>query len=116
MSIARFLRKLRRQKCVYWENLNPDGVGGSVFAEPVELLCRWTDKNQVVVDDFNRQIVSVAGVMTEDELELGSYLMKGELNAEVPVDPRGFDGAFLIKWRKSVPDIKARAFLNKAYL
>lgn len=116
MSIGRFLRKIRKQDAIYWERIGIDAYGSHVFAEPVNIKVRWSDKQEVVVDEFNKQIVSSANIFTDGELALNSYVMKGVVTGDTPVSPLGVDGAVEIKWNKIVPDIKNRASLFKSYM
>ena len=36
-----------KQKCVVWLNPVSDGKGGYVFDYPIEIDCRWEDKQEL---------------------------------------------------------------------
>lgn len=101
------------QEVTYWAPGTPDGYGGVTFDEPIQLMARWEDSQQMIFDQRGEEIVSKTKVFLQDDTEIGGYLYLGE---SVAADPRTVDQAFEIKARKNIPDLRLITTLKMAYL
>lgn len=116
MSIASFLRKIRKQKAVYWEVSGPDGYGNYTYEDPVEIDCRWEDISEKYVARGGDEKISRSVVYVDRSMKEGSYLKKGELDSATLDSPIDDADAFQIMRFSDVPDIKNQANLYQAYL
>jgi len=121
MSISK--ARYMKQTCVYWAPGNADSgglahnmYGQPVYADGVELDCRW--ENVAVqfvtvkgVEESSRAVVFVDGTV------VGGLLMLGDLDSTLDVaDPRKNDGAWEIKQIESIPNRRNTVTYNWAYL
>jgi hypothetical protein len=113
--------------CVYWQSLGEDGNGGKIFADPIELNCRWENISQVVTDNKGAEISSRALVFITQDIEEEGMLYHGTLeelydshatdsSAGEVDNPMTIDGAFIIKRFQKTPSLDGLSFLRKAYL
>ena len=58
MGIANLLTRTCTQTAVYWGTPVDDGYGGRTFADPVEISCRWEDKNQKLTASNGEEFIS----------------------------------------------------------
>lgn len=81
-----------RQIMVYWAvtGIN-DGFGKPIFATPVEVPCKWEDKNEMVIDmGTGEEILALSKVFVDEDLSYGSMVFLGELTdltTEQKTDP-----------------------------
>lgn len=131
MSINSLLTKHCKQTCVYWGSPLDDGEGGFTFATPVEILCRWEGKVQIVKDDDAKggEIESVAIVYVLQDVDEQGYLYLGTLDDfEILGDseedssggwynPQAVQGAYKIKQFEKIPALSSTTeFVRRAYL
>ncbi len=128
MSINSLLTRSLKQTCVYWGNPVPDGEGGFTFDEPVEILCRWENINQVITDAKGAAITSRAVVFVLQDLTEEGYLYLGDLeslydsldlesSASTLSNPITITNAWIIKRFQKEPTLGSTTdFLRKAYL
>lgn len=122
MGIEKFIKKICVQTAVYWGTPVPDGYGGYIFDDPVEILCRWEDKVELidrVGERLGEQIISKAQVLVTQDLNEQGYLYLGTLN-DLDSDtsnPKEIKGAYMIKWKTKIPMIRSTTeFVRKVYL
>ena len=131
MGISSLLTRNCKQTCVYWGNPVNDGEGGFTFDNPVELLCRWEGKVQVIKDDDAKggEIECVAIVYLLQDVDEQGYLYLGTLDdLEAAEDssenssggwynPQAVDGAYKIKQFEKMPALgSTTTFVRRAYL
>lgn len=112
------IRKMRRQKAVYWEKLpTPDRFGRSRFASPVEIDCRWDGRQEEFIDSQMARQVSRAVVYVD------RIMKEGDMLAEITLDQIGSvsdepeqNKAFVIRAFTTTPNFKATETLLTAYL
>lgn len=112
------LRQLN-QTVVYWGNPANDGYGGRTFDDPVELDCRWSDKQDLFIDIDGQEKRSEAVVWVESDVVVGGYLYLGDLDdlsSAEEADPFEVTNAFEIRRFEKVPSVKADQFVRKAWL
>jgi len=112
------IHRMLKQTAVYWGSPVPDGYGGFTFADPVEIACRWEDRQELFLREPGKEELSQAIVYTNIDLDTNGMLYLGTL-ADLDSDPENpfeVEGAMEIRRTQSSPDIKARQFLRKNIL
>lgn len=121
MGIDKFIRRVCVQTAVYWGSPVNDGRGGKVFAEPVEIKCRWENKQRIHVDGQGRQFISTASVLVVEDVAMEGWLYLGTLS-DVQVttnytNPKNVQGSIEIIAFDSIPMIRSTTvFVRTAYL
>lgn len=111
------IKDMRRQRAVYWARSNtPDEFNQFGFADPVQIKCRWVDKNEQFLNSTATAIVSRSIVYTDRRVREGDWLRLGHLDTGEPADPRTADGAMEVKAFEALPDIDAKETLFRAIL
>jgi hypothetical protein len=125
MSITSFLSKTCVQTAVYWGSPTNDGYGGKTFAAPIEIFCRWEDRNEIFIAANGDEAVSKSVVYVLLDLENEGYLYLGTLDelydsaesSGVTLDPSEIVGAQIIKRFDKTPALNSTTeFIRKAYL
>lgn len=65
------------QTATYFAPDGQDGFGDPRFAEPVQIACRWQDKNDLIRDTQGRQVVSSAVVYLAQDINVAGRLALG---------------------------------------
>lgn len=110
------IKRMRRQKAVYWKRTTPNHYGTFGYEAPVEIACRWEDKAGEFRNTAGEETASIANVYVDRVMTIGDKLMRGELESGTEVDPRNEPGAFEIQSFEQLPDIKAKETLLLAHL
>ena len=110
------IKKMRKQKAVWWERLEPDKYGSFAFAEPEEIDCRWDDSGREFRNSTGQTEMSGATVYPDRVLKVGDKLRKGEMETDEPLDPKNLKTAFEIKRFDQNPNLRATETLYTAYL
>lgn len=74
------------QAATYWAPGSNDGFGGTTFAAPVSILCRWQDQATLFRDTQGREVVSDAVVYPDRALAVGGRIALGSHEDANPVD------------------------------
>lgn len=111
------LKKMRKQWAVYWATESNDQFGNPVYEEPVEIKCRWEDKQDLFRDKEGKEVVSSAKVWPDRHLTLDGVLWEGRLE-DVPSQTHPFEnpGSRAIRSTNSVPSLNAKQFARWVYL
>lgn len=111
------------QDCVYWGNPIDDGYGGFTFDDPVEIKCRWEDKQEVMLYVSGKEFTTNASVLLTQDVANEGYLWLGtlvELNAipnVVITKPITIPQAYIIRRFDKIPMVrKTDEFVRTAYL
>ncbi len=115
---SRYLTRNLKQTAVYWGSPQAGAHGGNTFAEPIEISCRWEDKQELIIDYHGDEIKSMATVYTDRVVVNGGFLMLGsfdDLDSSAGT-PEDNDNAHEIKMFESLPNVKATAFFRTAWL
>lgn len=119
-SFRKFLARSYPQTAVYWANPQENGYGGKTYDDPVEIKCRWEDKQQVIVDDNGEQLLSRSVVWGNMDFQYNGMLFLGtlaDLDSSEEEDPRSIEGICIIKRFEKTPYLGSTTiFLRKAYL
>jgi hypothetical protein len=130
MSIADFITSRLVQTAVYWGNPREDGYGSVTFDDPVEIVCRWEEKAQILGTITGNQVIGYqdicrAIVFVNQDLDEEGFLYLGTL-ADIEdssdssgsfYDPHSIVGAHIIKRFEKTPAVGSNTvFLRKAFL
>lgn len=118
------IARMLRSKCTYWPpgsegsgGVDFDDYGQPVYADPVELSCRWEEKIEEFLDSKGTLQVSKAVVYVSTDVSPGGVLMHEELaNVGDTADPKNNDGAWEIRRFDKLPNFKDTEYLRTAYL
>ena len=99
MTAPHWIGKWFGQTAVYWGGPVPDGDGGYTFDDPVEIACRWEDRQESMTDGKGEAFVSRAAVYSATEMVLGGYIYLGTLDdlASDEVNPQTLKSAYEIR-------------------
>jgi hypothetical protein len=124
--IENVVKLFTKQKCVYWGNPVSDGNSGYTFAAPVEIDCRWDDKQELKTGYYGNKFASQAQVLVNIDLSRRGYLYNGtlvQLRAEATANgydinnPREFPTAFIIEQFEKIPMVfSSTDFVRTAFL
>ena len=118
--VTHILRKALKQKAVYWAPSAPDGYGGRQYASPVEINCRWQDGTKTILSREGEEVVSIATVWVDRDLQEGGMLWLGELSnltSSQQADPTTLSDAYTIRRFEKMPEYGSNTrFLRKVYL
>lgn len=111
------IKKMRRQRAVYWEQNGIDRYGKLSYLKAVEIRCRWDDG---VVDARSAEGATLsfnATVYVDREMKVGDMLKKGELeSADNHNNPTSDPEAKRIQRFSITPNFKATENLYTALL
>lgn len=128
----RIIKTMRRQRCVYWGPGGEDDQGKRIYAAPIELECRWEDKEEEFLDWQGNLQMSRALVYVDRDLERLGILWLPPDNVKIPPGralsqltsrtlPFSNTDAFEIRRFEKLPELRVRrndpnGFLRSAYL
>lgn len=122
MGITKLIKKVCRQKAVYWGNPVNDGYGGYTFDTAIELDVRWEDAIRNLNHPVGEEVYSKATVIVQQDVDLHGFLFLGtltDLNAMSGItltNPRTIETAYEIIAFDKVPDIRAKEYVRTVYL
>jgi hypothetical protein len=125
MGIGNSIKRVCRQNAVYWGNPKNDGEGGFTYDTPIQIKCRWEDRNETFVTPLGEQAVSKSVVYILQKVDQDGYLFLGTLDelydeaesSGALLDPKVIEGAYLIKRFDKIPAINpSDGYLQKAFL
>ena len=102
---------------VYWGTPSRKGIVVT-FAEPTEINGRWVDKAEMYKDNEGREQLSQAVVLVDQDVDVGGYLMKGDLTY-LPSDdsaPHEDEDAYEIKQFQKATNIRGTKTVRKVWL
>lgn len=125
-AIERLIKKFTVQRCVYWGNPQHDGKGGYTFDAPIEIACRWEDK-QEIKEMYDGNIYSTqAKVLVNIDIPRNSYMYNTRLTTLQALataksldinNPRNFPEAFVVIQFDKIPMVmKTNDFARIVYL
>lgn len=123
-TVGELMVRVSRQTAVYWGNPIEDGFGKKTYDAPIEILCRWENKQMLIrgldekgnTFDYNSVVYVIQDLDVEGVLFLGTL---DDVESEALVDPFVQDGVSVIKQFERIPslysstDIVRRAFLTQ---
>jgi len=112
----RIIKKMRKQKAVWWKKLSADEYGSATWDDPIEIDCRWDDHIGRVMDGKGELMMSKATVFVDREMSLGDKLRKGDMDSDEPLTPADVTTAYEIVGFEQIPTLKADKILYIAHL
>jgi hypothetical protein len=109
------IKRMRKQKAIYWPFLRFDANGQPVFASPYVLDCRWDDSHVVYVKPNNEEATSKAVVYPDRPLVHLSRMKEGDGTALTTFDPLQ-EGTFEVQHTMKTPNLKNTRILYTVYL
>lgn len=124
MGIIKFIQSVCVQTAVYWGNPVNDGRGNYVYDYPREIAVRWDDKQEMIIDNLGRNIVSKAQILLIEDLPTEGVVFLGTLDALELVldsteimDPKNINGTYEILSKSKTPLFKSSTeFVHTLYL
>jgi hypothetical protein len=111
------IKRMRKQKAVWWKrSTTANRFGKFSFDDPVEISCRWDDKQYEDVDSRGQTTRPMAVVYPDRVLNLGDKLKKGEMDSDTPDDPTTDRDAFEISKFSETPNLRNTEVLYTAEL
>ena len=111
MSITSFIKKVCVQTAVYWGNPQNDGYGGTTFDYPVEIKCRWEDKERIQYSNMGKELHQKGEALITQDVDIQGWLYLGTLDdfdsSVDETDPLHVDGAYQIIAIDKIPLIKS---------
>lgn len=106
------------QIAVYWERLDPDGYGGWIWEDPIEVACRWVEKNEEMFDEAGNKFISKAEILVNQDMKPGDMLYLGDLDGITSASgsPANTKSAYVVRKFSKIPDILAEEYVRKAWL
>jgi len=118
------ITRMLKMTCVYWPPGGEDSgghdfddYGKPLYADSVELKCRWEDKAIEFISSTGTAEVSKSVVFVESDVRPGGVLFLGSLTDLTDEDvPKNNDGAWEIKQFNKVPNLRVTEYVRTAYL
>jgi hypothetical protein len=113
----RIIREVQKDTMVYWAYTGADEYGQPIYANPVQLTCRWDDCQKQVFTEDGSPVFSKVELIVPQALKLKSLVKKGPLTGTiVHHPPRANDGVHEILMVEETPMLKTRSVtLFEAY-
>ncbi len=118
MGFDTFIKRMCNQTAVHWQRTGSDGHGGSEYADPVEIDCRWDEVRELILSENGREIVSDAQVLVTQDISENDMLYLGsldDLDSGQQADPNEAKAHKVRRFRK-IPTIDGRYYKRIAYL
>lgn len=131
MGISAFITDKLTQVCVYWGNPVEDGYGKKNYDEPIEISCRWEEREQILGTITGAAVVgfqpiSRSTVFVDRDLDEDGMLFLGTLadledsegdSSGGYYNPHDIAGTHIIKRFVKIPAVGSTTeFLRIAYL
>jgi hypothetical protein len=111
---------------VYWGNPQRNGTGGLTFDSPVEISCRWDEKQELKIGYDHNKFSSQAVVLVNQDLDRRGFLCNSSLSdLQTEATANGWDidnpleipTAFIIQQFEKIPMVRSNNdFVRTAYL
>jgi hypothetical protein len=118
------IERANKQQAVYWPlgsadsgGVDYDNYGNIQHAAPIQIKCRWTDKNELFIGPNGEQRTSKAKVLVDRDVSVGGMLMLGVLADVIDLATHKENKeAWEIQAFHKIPDLRAKRFLRKVFL
>lgn len=108
------LERAMNDVVTYWEKTGAtDRYGKPILSAPVQIKCRWEDRQSQIVNKHGTEIISKSRVFAREALDIDGYVAKGVV---ADTDPSPLDNAFEIQQVSTTPDLRSLKTLTTAYL
>ncbi len=113
------MRIARNQTAVYWAPTGRNYAGLTTFGTPVEIACRWEERNEIYISSNAQEERSSAVVYPESQVVNEGLLFLGTLNdlsSGQEADPRSITGIQEIKAVQNSINVKATETVYKVWV
>ena len=111
------IKRMRKQKAVWWQVTGTDRDGDPIFAAGVEVDCRWEDKAVKFQSPSGEEKVSRAIVYVDRIMKPGDMLWRGTAaDADDLADPHENDDVGRIDRFDQLPKLRNDETLYTAFL
>lgn len=111
------ISKMRKQTAVLWvRGTSPGEFGEYTYEEPVEIECRWDDEAREFLSPTGETLTSSSVVYPDRDVQVGDFLMEGEIDSNTPDDPTEYPDAKKVRGKAKTPNLRATETLYTAYL
>lgn len=125
-AIGKYIDRIAVQTAVYWGNPRNDGQGGFIYDDPVEIMCRWIDEQQIITTSPNFDalaLISRATVYTNEDLDAEGCLYLGTLDDLINYQdssagtaiPKDVPNTYIVKRPVKIPMSKSLTDYLKVY-
>lgn len=120
MGIEQRIKTLCTQTCVYWAPTGFNAYTDPIFAAPVEVKCRWEEKQILFEDDKGNQLQAKAVAHVVSDVKNEGFLYLGTLTSlttQQRSNPKNISSAYPIKRFDKSPSLtNPSEYVRKAYL
>lgn len=113
--------RMRKEVAVYWAHTGVDDYGHPVYADPVEIACRWEGVAEEFIDKDGTRALSRAKVYVDRDMKVGDKLMLATLDSIQTTSstssdwsPNNFIAAYEIRNFAKIPNLRAKEYLRIA--
>ncbi len=103
------------EEITHWPVTGSDGFGGFTFGAPALLEGRWEQKSELFVNFDLEEVLSMAVVYVDKDVDEGDFLGRGDQTAEADPTASSATG-FRIRNFASIPDLHNLDVLRKVWL
>jgi hypothetical protein len=108
------IASMLNQVATYWEKTGQtDRYGKPALTAPVQLPCRWEDRQTQIMNKQGAEVISKSRVYCSTTISLDGYLALGTF---ADADPRPLDNAYEVQQVSTTPDLRALETLTTVYL
>ena len=102
------IRKCRIHKAVLWSKIGDSGRGFYVYADPVQIDCRWNQSDEQMFDKTGVEFRCVSDLVVDRNVQVGDIVKYGLLtDIEQPLhDPLVIDGAYPVRMVEKITTIR----------
>jgi len=111
------MKRKYKQTAVYWATSTNSGYG-ETYDAPVEIDCRWEDKEKLLIGLDGEEKMSTAKVFTNSTLAIDGFLFLGDLDdlSSSTAGPRDVAASRKIIGTGKIPDLLGSDFIKFYYL
>ena len=107
------IRQNFNQVLTYWGSPSRDGFGGSSYASPILLECRWEEKMTQFTTPVGVMKTSKAEIFVNQPLDIGGFIILGDhTDQTLPGDVN----AFQIEQSMEIPNLRTIQSEIKVYV
>lgn len=110
------IKRMRKQKAVYWQRGPVNSFGQFTYSDPVQIKCRWDDGFAEYISKTGTREASTATVYVDRPMAVGDQLFKGVVDDIDPVLTPLQNEAHEIKAFDITPNLKNKENLYTAYV
>jgi hypothetical protein len=114
--IERFIKRISKDKAVYWGSPSPAADGSNTYPAPTEINCLWNAKVKVVSEKDGKVVAIEAMVYVSQDLSDQGMLMLGtlsQLTTAQKTDPRKVSSAYEITDFVKTPSLYKKNEFNR---